>query len=455
MFSSAMVSMLLLQRGRVTAFAGAGRGSFIIHDLRAASTAIRPRRRLLQLLPSRSSADALQIRTRSYDSSTPVASASSEQVRVSSSSKEAQQSEVDILGQVERAVEQILRRYSSETLTTESSNSTTKKGKKQQRDAILHSLPASSERECLGVAYHLQARFTAMHTHQTCRRCWLHPEHCICAQVQSLEHALPASINRIFVLAHHKEVGMLIDTAKLIFMAFPESARLVVSGLSAHYQEAMLEFQQALQQPSTLILFPDAECAKTLAEWRACDKEHRAQRQQAQTGATESGEQDPNEQKIDIVVIDGTWEQARRMYQRYMIVQSNENNIDPVPARRVQLSPESLASLAPQSFTNDDDDDDANNNKHSNNARRVVTVGQQLRRHPEPVRQIATAHALHLLLQDVLVEAHRDSNNNNSNDVAEASIQLKRLEDYQTIANAAARRQLPSVRYRKGKDQHT
>jgi len=304
-----------------------------------------------------------------------------------------------------------------------------------------------------------------MRAHQTCRRCWLHPEHCVCAQVESLEHALPASINRIFVLAHHKEVGMLIDTAKLIFMAFPESARLVVSGLSAHYQQSMQEFQQALQQPSTLILFPDADRAKTLAEWREWDNNlqqlQQDQDQVAGTSATnstnrKSDSNDDAAQKYDIVVIDGTWEQARRMYQRYMMVQSdithndkdNKHDYDPVPARRVQLSPESLASLVPppppsSASTNGD----ARGVPKNNNTHKVVTVGQQLRRHPEPVRQIATAHALQLLLQDILAE--EDNNNNN---VAEASLQLKRLEHYQTIANAAARRQLPSVRYRKGKE---
>ena len=64
------------------------------------------------------------------------------------------------------------------------------------------------------------------------------------AEGRDLSSSLPDRVNRIFVLTHHKEIGMFVDTAKLIAMAYPQQTRLVVAGLPARYQAAMKELQQ-------------------------------------------------------------------------------------------------------------------------------------------------------------------------------------------------------------------
>jgi len=282
---------------------------------------------------------------------------------------------------------------------------------KEERDAIILKLP-TAEREPLGVAHFLHARLAAFKTNKNCRRCWLNPGQCVCSQLHSLEDALPSCIHRIFVLAHHREVGLLVDTAKLILTSFPESSRLIVAGIPERFQPAIREFEEAVQSNRTMVLFPDEGCAKTFEEWYpstppVADHHHQQ--------STTIGQQQPNRVRdneiFDLVVIDGTWGQARRMYQRYI----------PDQPRRVNLSSTSLASLeSPRS------------------------MGQQLRRHPVSIRQIATAHALQLLLQDVASVSIKDAA------ARQSTLQdLARLGDFQQITNHAAQTQLPPVRPRK------
>ena len=114
----------------------------------------------------------------------------------------------------------------------------------------------------------------------------------------------------------------------------------------------------------------------------------------------------PQSPRFDLIVLDGTWEQARRLYKRYIPV---------APAKRVQLPLESLSTF------------DLPNSSE----------GRQLRRHCVPVREIATAHALQLLLQDiVLIETITASNSSARYD------NYDQFSQYQKIANAAALAQL-------------
>jgi len=318
-------------------------------------------------------------------------------------------SDPDFLGQVECSVESILAEYYGRS-SSRSSNHQHIATNKEERDAIILKLP-TAEREPLGVAHFLHARLAAFKTNKNCRRCWLNPGQCVCGQLHSLEDALPSCIHRIFVLAHHREVGLLVDTAKLILTSFPESSRLIVAGIPERFQPAIREFEEAVRSDRTMVLFPDEGCAKTFGEWNPSTPPVADHHQQSTT----IGQQQPNRvrdnEKFDLVVIDGTWGQARRMYQRYI----------PDQPRRVNLSSTSLASLeSPRS------------------------TGQQLRRHPVSIRQIATAHALQLLLQDVASVSIKDAA------ARQSTLQdLARLGDFQQISNHAAQTQLPPVRARK------
>ena len=137
------------------------------------------------------------------------------------------------------------------------------------------SLP-QHQREAVGIAKHLQQRLQSLRRNNDCPRCWMQRAHCICSQCPPV-HLHPQNsqhqLGRIFLLVHHKEVGMKIDTAKLILAAFPRQCRLVVAGIGPEYQSSMRELQDAISDNSNcLVLFPD-ETAQTFSEILATTKE--------------------------------------------------------------------------------------------------------------------------------------------------------------------------------------
>ena len=355
------------------------------------------------------------------------------------------------LDEVERTVQNVLQYYNNRYDSNPPSSSSSAAFASlslAQRQIFLDRLPSPQERECWSIAHHLHERLTSMRQHGTCRRCWLqYPDGCICSELSlmslsSMSSSLPEQVNRIFVLTHHKEIGMFVDTAKLIAMAFPQQTRLVVAGIPAYYQASMKELQQdTLLKSSTLILFPDVQRTKTWSEWNALDRQERT-----------NCYSNSHHEKMDLVLLDGTWEQARRMYQRYCLRLSNDDDgaSGEIPARRVRLSNESLASLMVEGGGKEDDASQNNHNNHSRSSSSFTTtttttttnllrVGQQLRRHPEPARQIATVHALQLLLQDILATENEQQPQEH---VGENKLKaLRRLEDFQRVANAAAQKQ--------------
>ena len=135
---------------------------------------------------------------------------------------------------------------------------------------------------------------------------------------------------------------MKVDTAKLIMAAFPDKCRLVVSGIGAEYQKSMEEFRQVIKSNTCLVLFPDEE-AQTLDELVISSD---------------------TTNYFDLVVIDGTWNQARKMHARYITPTINGG------PSRVKLSEEAVATLEQ---TNDNS-------------------GHQMRRHSITWRQVGTCN---------------------------------------------------------------
>ena len=123
---------------------------------------------------------------------------------------------------------------------------------------------------------------------------------------------------------HHKEVLLAVDTAKLILAAYPE-ARLVIAGLKGQPAEA--EMRAALEDGAAVVLFPsdDAAPASELAG------------------------------PVDVVVIDGTWEQAQKLNAR-------------LPGRRAKLDEHIVGELS-------------------------KGEGRQLRSHPTAWREVGTLAA--------------------------------------------------------------
>jgi DTW domain-containing protein YfiP len=269
-----------------------------------------------------------------------------------------------------------------------------------------------AEREAVSIARILQDRLERMQRNCNCPRCWMQQAHCICehcAPIYTRENdrgvnaitddnngisnvVLSSSprfeLNRLFLLMHHKEVALLVDTAKLLPMAFPDHCRLVIPGIPSLYQDSMQELEQVLQDEidSTLVLFPSTD-AQTWSQWQASDETVNKTR------------------KYNLIVLDGTWDQARRIHRRLVPDYAQGG------PRRIQLSTDALAHVA-------------SGGDYS---------GRQLRRHVIPWREISTVEAVRLALCDLDTTQRQTWN---------------KLADYQVRANAVAKTQLGAVRQR-------
>mmetsp|Transcript_48378 Transcript_48378/g.94532 ORF Transcript_48378/g.94532 Transcript_48378/m.94532 type:complete len:348 (+) Transcript_48378:80-1123(+) len=250
------------------------------------------------------------------------------------------------------------------------------------------------EREVLGIAHHLKERLQTLRKNNNCPRCWLQEVNCFCKHCPPVESLGQSNLNRLFLLMHHKEIGMAVDTAKLILTSYPNTCRLVVAGVGSEFQESMAEMEAALMQRKCLVLFPD-ETARTFED---IENEMRIAKAEY-TGVEDS------EVGWDVIVIDGTWQQARRMQKRYFPVEGGP--------RRVKLSKEALVIL----------DQDTVNGE--------ANAGHQLRKHSMTWRKVGTFEATRLFLMDLLAQEYGDSRD----------APWIRMESYQQIANSAAQKQ--------------
>ena len=77
------------------------------------------------------------------------------------------------------------------------------------------------------------------------------------------------SIRQIYLLAHHKEIGLAVDTFKYIVVAYPNSCRLVVNGIDEKFKCRMKEMIESITRSPNkrIVLFPTGS-AKTFGETR-------------------------------------------------------------------------------------------------------------------------------------------------------------------------------------------
>lgn len=264
----------------------------------------------------------------------------------------------DVLRPVEDAVERVFEHYGHHT--------------------ELSDVPRQ-ERDTLGVAQYLQSRLLSFRETNNCPNCWLPAEHCICSQCPPISYK-PSKLNRIFLLMHYKELLMKVDTSKLIWACYPETCRLVVSGIGSEFQPAMAELQAAIDSKNCLVLFP-TDVARPFSEIE-------------QNLPYEEG-------GLDVIVMDGTWPQARRMHKRYI---ASEEDGGPLQAK---LSDDAVAML-------EDGEADGQMNR-----------GHQLRKHSITWRKVGTFEATRLFLRDL---AGSDGN----------LAWNDQMQKYQQIANLAA-----------------
>mmetsp|Transcript_26363 Transcript_26363/g.38815 ORF Transcript_26363/g.38815 Transcript_26363/m.38815 type:complete len:448 (-) Transcript_26363:1600-2943(-) len=297
-----------------------------------------------------------------------------------------------------------------------------------------------SKRQSIGVANRLRIRLDAMKRNNDCPRCWLQRAHCVCDRCPPLEEEIEAGvvdqndsqktiaslelkesndvpprsalpgIRRLFLLMHHKEIGLVVDTAKMILRAFPNTARLVVAGIGEEYQPSMAEMIDSINGKGgkCVVLFP-ADGARTFHEL-----------QQVEHIGEQMKKINEQEDSWDIIVIDGTWAQARQIHGKY--IPSEEEGGPP----RVQLSDEALKIL---SGINSEKD-------MTNSEEGTKTPGLQLRRHPIKWKEISTLEATRLLLRDYLENVDSTATSDHSIKPWEA------LAAYQRMADDAARKQL-------------
>ncbi|KAL7502197.1 hypothetical protein ACHAXN_000227, partial [Cyclotella atomus] len=208
------------------------------------------------------------------------------------------------------------------------------------------------DRESIGVASNLQKildSFGRSGVH--CRRCWLQKKHCICETCSDL--GFIPGVNRLFVLTHHKEICLAVDTAKLIYSSFPKTVDLVISGIPREFQPLMGEmldvvaaakastYQNVAEGIGTkcLILFP-TEDAKTFEDIvndidvAIQDNDKASNQMQVPDGENEALDQGWN-----VIVIDGTWSQARKMHAKHFPDESSGMLF------RVQLSNDDIQKL--------------------------------------------------------------------------------------------------------------
>jgi hypothetical protein len=88
-------------------------------------------------------------------------------------------------------------------------------------------------RESVAIARVLRFRLDALRRNGDCRTCWLHMAHCVCETCVPLDEQRldDAGVGDIYCVMHHKEVGLVVDTAKLILAAYPTRAKIVIGGL--------------------------------------------------------------------------------------------------------------------------------------------------------------------------------------------------------------------------------
>lgn len=268
-------------------------------------------------------------------------------------------SSTDRLKPIEEAVERVLNHYGHDTEIT---------------NVPLH------ERDTLNAAQYLQYRLQAFRDTQNCPNCWLpRPTHCICSQCKPIAQR-PSKLNRIFLIMHYKEIMMKVDTAKLIWACFPDTV-LVVSGIGSEFQPAMAQLEEAMEAKRCLVLFP-TDSARTFTEIEKdlpCSKD----------------------EGVDVIVVDGTWQQARRMHKKYIPPEEQGGPF------QTKLSDDAVAMLARGQVDGQ------------------TNTGHQLRKHSVTWRKVATFEATRLFLRD-LAQGDGDLSWNDD------------MDTYQQIANQAA-----------------
>lgn len=288
------------------------------------------------------------------------------------------------------------------------------------------------DRESIGVSHRLSNRLSNLHKNNDCPSCWQQRAHCICSKTPPIDDLLPSQIDRIFMIMHHKEIGLIVDTAKLVFMAFPKKTRLIINGISEEYQTSLQEMNQIFRQERNdrqcLVLFPTEDALPFQELYPPSPNMYSNSSQNTSTSTisnTNHQNNDPKNMMFDIIIMDGTWQQAQKMHQRYIPSQKQGG------PTRVCLSQQSLDILS------------RTNLPSTATETPVAADGRQLRRHPIKWKEISTLEATRLLLRDIMT-VFQDHRIIEKQDYAnkEGKYCYEILSKYQQISDSFAKKQL-------------
>lgn len=155
---------------------------------------------------------------------------------------------------------------------------------------------------------------------------------------------------------HHKEICLAVDTAKFIVSSFPTTAQLVVGGIPRDFQPSMGEMLDIVSTAKStsiadvaegrgtkcLVLFP-TEDARTFEDIvrRFSDEmqKHIKVNEKSPVGPDPKSQTEPFHRGWNVIVIDGTWSQARKMHAKYFPDESSGMLF------RVQLSGDVVENL--------------------------------------------------------------------------------------------------------------
>ena len=234
---------------------------------------------------------------------------------------------------------------------------------------------------------------------------------------------------------HHKEIGLVVDTAKLLLNSMPDRARLVVSGMDGEYQDSVRELMDALEEKERkcIVLFPTDDAKPFVDLYRENERELKMQHEMDE-GAVEA-----STGEYDVVVMDGTWQQARKIHQRYIPLEKDGG------PQRVCLSQEALDILG-EAADNPTEGYVVGAGVGSSAGIEKGGNGRQLRRHPIKWKEVSTLEATRLLFRDMMVATGIIGDEDYTNSDGKQCHDL--LAEYQRISDEAAVRQLGPPRER-------
>jgi len=177
-----------------------------------------------------------------------------------------------------------------------------------------------------------------------CRRCWIMNKDCICDQVKRI---LPSQFqHRLIIYMHFKEYSRSSNTGALPQACLdPSHISVFVKGIPSHDSQVM----QLCSEPNTFLFFPSSNSI-TIPEFMKSLSGSSDRSEFANSFAVSPSSPDPSTSRFNIIVVDGTWTQAKKVARSipasipYIRLMSTGNLAFKAPMR-TQTEPDRICTL--------------------------------------------------------------------------------------------------------------